>query len=88
MFIETNKEFHNGVMVNEFNGNISLVEGTMGNSGRIFIRWAKPQIGRDEYAEKNIPQGIRLGAADGAVKTLTALLKLVKNCRSVKDIKS
>lgn len=88
MFVETNEQYHNGVMVNEHNGNISLIEGTQGHSGRTFIRWAKPQIGPNQYADKNIPQGIRLGSADVAVKNLTALLKLVKSCKSVKDLKS
>ena len=60
MFIMTNPQYQEGLLLDEYNGVYSLLVVTEGHDGKHYKKWAKPQTKTGE-AKKPIPMGVRLG---------------------------
>ena len=77
-FMETDKQYGNGLLLNEHNGVVSIISaGKPRGNGTVYMKWAYPQIGPKpgEPAHTAIPMGVRLGNAREAVKILRFFLK-------------
>ena len=69
-FIQTNDQYKTGVVLDEYNGDFSLVSATKGND-KIFARWAFPQNKEREAGEKALPVKVTLGTSkESALQTL------------------
>ena len=74
-FIETDKKYGNGVLLNEYAGEVSLISAgkpKKGN-GTIYMKWAYPQVGKSP-GERAIPMGVKLGNATEAIRILRFFL--------------
>jgi len=61
------------IVIDEYNGQISLVLGNVGKDGKIFKKWCFPEY-KKEPREKSVPWKIPLGDKTTAEKTLSWLL--------------
>ena len=63
-----------GLILQEYQGKYSLAAAWEGKEGKVNMKWAKEQKGKDEYAEKATPIKVSLGDRETAIATLKALL--------------
>ena len=63
-------EYHEGVMLDEYNGNWSLVSANKGKDGKVYLRWGFPQGLDRKPREKGVPWKVNLGTQEQALKTL------------------
>jgi hypothetical protein len=62
------------VKIEEYNGVFSLTEGWETKTGEFKANWIKQPFGKEKI-EKELPKKIKLGDAETAKATLTALLQ-------------
>ena len=73
-FIQIGK-FNDGIMLNWYKGEVSLVSANEGKDGTQYIQFAFPRDNRTkEPKEVAVPMGIRLGKKDQAIGILKQLL--------------
>jgi hypothetical protein len=72
-FIRTNNT--NGIVLQVYKDILSLAAAWEGTDGKVMMRWAKNQKGRDQYDEKATPVKVVLGNQETATATLLMLLK-------------
>ncbi len=81
------KEYQEGVILNKYEGEISLIAGNAAQDGKIWMKWAFPQKrvdGQNVPNEKARPQGVMIGyGKDQAIKTLNYFLDILEG-REVK----
>ena len=65
----------NGVVLQEYKEIYSLASAWEGKDGKVMLRWAKNQKGRDEYDEKATPTKVTLGDRKTAIVTCLLILK-------------
>lgn len=82
MFVETNAQYNDGILLDEYNGMYALLSGRKDQEGTVRARWCKPSIGRDQYAAKDIPMGVRLGNIDEAIARMEAFTAELKRIKS------
>ena len=73
LIIDYENKYNEGIILDEYNGEYSLVVGQKGDDGNVYKRWAFPQIKR-EAAKKAIPWAIRLGDAKAAISRLEKII--------------
>ena len=78
-FVITNPKYNEGILIDEYNGNISLVLAQEGNDGKIYKRWAFPQV--YDKAEKDNKPGakalpIKLPLGEDTQDAINTLLTL------------
>jgi hypothetical protein len=74
--IDENDKYKNGVRLEEYNGNYSIIVVQAG-SEKIWAKWCYPQRrvnGQNVPAEKSIPMGVSLGTRADAIFLLTEML--------------
>ena len=64
-----------GVVLQMYKENYSLASAFESKDGKVMMRWAKNQKGRDEYDDKATPVKVSLGPKETAIATLLMLLK-------------
>jgi hypothetical protein len=67
----------NGIVLQAYKDVLSLASAWEGKDGKVNLRWAKEQKGRDEYAEKATPTKVVIGDQQTATGTLLLLLKRI-----------
>lgn len=76
-FIMINPEYNDGVAINEYKGTLSIVAvRSVGDDKRKFMRFCKPETGKNKFADSRIPMGSRLG--NTREKAANVLLELAK----------
>jgi hypothetical protein len=65
----------NGVVLQMYKENYSLAAAFEGKDGKVMLRWAKNQKGRDAYDETATPVKVQLGPKETAVATCLMILK-------------
>jgi hypothetical protein len=63
-----------GLLLQEYKGEYSLASAYESQSGKVILKWAKDQKGRDEYAEKATPVKVQLGDKQTAVAALKMIM--------------
>jgi len=63
-------EYHEGVMLDEYHGNYSLVAARKGKDGKVYMSWCYPQGPDRKPREKGVPWKVNLGTQEQALKTL------------------
>ena len=80
-FIITNPKYKEGILIDEYNGNISLVLAQAGKDGKIYKRWAFSQVYdketmQNKASDKALPIKLPLGeSADEAIERLLELAR-------------
>lgn len=75
-FVITNPKYKEGMLIDEYNGNISLVLAQEGKDGKIYKRWSFPQVYdkeamQNKASDKALPVKIPLGeSAEAAIEHL------------------
>lgn len=67
-------QYNDGVMVNEYGDTVSLVSAREGKNGQIYKDWCFPQDKDRKPKERSIPMGVRLGTKKNAVAMLLQAL--------------
>ena len=77
-----NDEYGSGIEMDEYNGQISLVNARRGKDGNIYKDWCYPQ--RDKKPiEKSLPWKIRIGSSpEEAIETLRHFIGLLDGTKS------
>ena len=65
----------NGVKLEEYQGNYSLISTREDKSGKHWPQWAKFKKGKDDYQEKDWTVAVKLGDKKTALAVLTMLLE-------------
>jgi hypothetical protein len=65
----------NGIEVQEYKGEFSLIATHEGKEGKFWQDWGKVKIGKDSYSDKDRPIKVLLGDKVTAVATLLMVLK-------------
>lgn len=78
-YIEIDAQYHRGLVLDEYNGKISIVEATEGTDGEIYSKWGFPQKKDHKPSEKGIPWKVTIGLDVGdAIDTLKRLLTVLE----------
>jgi len=64
------------IIIDDYQGQISLVLGNVGKDGKVFKKWCFPEY-KKEPREKSVPWKIALGNMEEAERTLKALLLML-----------
>lgn len=79
-FVENNdSEYGEGVLLDEYHGNWSLVSARKGGDGEIYMQWCYPQDKDRKPRNKSIPWKINFGSKPNAEAILRYLLKTLGN---------
>ncbi len=79
IFLQTDKQYGNGIMLEEYNGVYSLVRAAKSqNGGTVWKKWGFPQDKDRKPIEKGIPWKIELGDAIQAPKVLEYFLEQLR----------
>jgi hypothetical protein len=70
-------EYHEGVLLDQYNGTYSLIAAQKGKTGEIYLRWCFPQDKDRKPREKSVPWQVRLGNQEQALKTLRYFVALL-----------
>lgn len=81
--IETGE--YDGVELEEYKGNIYLVAKFLKN-GKFYNRWAKYQIGKDQFSEKPMPVKVCLGEPKTATEALIAFVNEIDRITTSKNV--
>ena len=71
-FIEhPDSQYHEGILLDEYQGKYSLVAANKGKDGKVYIKWGYPQkVGEKKPIEKSLPWKVTLGDKAAARKAL------------------
>ena len=71
-YFEFHDDYNNIIVLDEYNGEFSLVMGQLGKDGEAYKRWGRLQIGKkgDEKYTKDMPWKIKLGDKQTAADVL------------------
>ena len=72
--ISMGNDYHDVILLDEYNGIISIVSGREGKDGKNYPQWVFPQDQNRKPREKAIPLKVSLGDRDNAIKHLRYLL--------------
>jgi hypothetical protein len=67
-----------GIMLNEYKGELSIVEAREAPDGKLWINFCYPQY-QKQPQEPAVPKGIKLGSPAQAAKILKQLLAMVQS---------
>ena len=75
-FFEINEQYHEGILLNEYQGKYSLVTASKGEDDKTYMQWVHPSGGRGEPpSDKVIPQGSPRMSRDQIVKLANDILR-------------
>ena len=71
-YFDLKDDYQNAIILDEYNGEFSLVMGQVGKDGEAYKRWGKLQIGKkdDEKFTKIMPWKVKLGDKQRAADIL------------------
>jgi hypothetical protein len=71
-------QYHEGLMLDEYNGTFSLVSVNKGKDGKVYMKWGYPQkFGEKVPIDKSLPWKVTLGNQEQALKTLRYFVALL-----------
>jgi hypothetical protein len=68
-------QYNEGILIEEYNEEYAIYLAQKGDDGRVYKRWCKMQIKKDEFTEKALPVKINLGNQNEAIEALKWLLE-------------
>ena len=80
-FVITNPKYNEGILIDEYNGNISLVLAQASKDGKIYKRWAFPQVyDKEEMQNKASAKAlpIKLPLGESTEEAIERLLELAR----------
>lgn len=78
-WIQIDAQYHRGLVLDDYNGKISIAEATEGKDGEVNVRWGFPQGKERKPIEKSIPWKITIGEDAGdAIDTLKRLIAVLQ----------
>lgn len=78
-YIEIDKEWHEGIALEENNGSYALVKARKGHNDVIYRAWAYPQLKGKKPADTAVPWKIKLGDNnEEAISVLRHFAMLIK----------
>jgi hypothetical protein len=81
MFILTDPKWQQGAKLEEYQGTWSIVSARETDRG-VHAQWCRPQTGKDTFASKSVPMGVRLGEID---ETIDALERFTEHLKETRD---
>jgi hypothetical protein len=76
-YIQTDDQYSQGIVLDEYNGKLSLCSANEGKDGKIYLQWAFLQNKDKQPRPKAIPWKITLGDISQAVHILETYLAVV-----------
>ena len=76
-FCETDQQYHNGVCLDEYNGEIEICRANRGKDGKVYVKWGYPQKDKKPI-EKSIPWKVVLGSKSQAIEMLETFVSILK----------
>lgn len=73
-YIQTDDQYSQGIVLDEYNGKLSLCSANEGNDGKIYLQWCFPQDKDKNPRPKSLPWKITLGNISQAVHILETYL--------------
>ena len=73
-YIQTDDQYSQGIVLDEYNGKLSLCSANEGNDGKIYLQWCFPQDKDKKPRPKSLPWKITLGNISQAVDILETYL--------------
>ena len=64
-----------GIILEEYKGNYSLISMREGSDGKFWKQYATYQTGKDKHAEKDWPVKVALGSKETAIAAVKTILK-------------
>lgn len=80
-YVETNNQYLQGAVLDEYNNKYSICSANEGKDGKIYLQWAFPQDRDKQPRPKAIPWKVSLGDRSQAIKTLEYFLKVLKGSK-------
>jgi len=80
-FIETNEQYGDGIAINIYNSEYSLVAAKRNKNGDIWAEWCFPQKyvdGKHVAGEKSMPRKLSLGTKEQAIRRLNELIMMIE----------
>ena len=81
-FCETDMQYHNGVCLEEYNGEIGICRANRGKDGKIYVKWGHPQVKDKKPSEKPIPWKVTLGTKEQAIEMLETFVSILKGAET------
>lgn len=77
-FCETDMQYHNGVCLEEYNGEIGICRANRGKDGKVYVKWGFPQARDRKPSEKSLPWKVILGSKSQAIEMLETFINILK----------
>lgn len=77
-FVMTTEEFNEGIAINKYNNQYSVVCVRAVNDAK-FVRFCKPEVGKNKFSEHRLPMGTRL--ADSPLVAASLLEECARKLR-------
>ena len=71
-------QYGEGVLLDEYHGNYSLVAAREGNNGEIYMQWCYPQGSDRKPREKGVPWKVTFGDKQAAISAMEYFLDILK----------
>ena len=73
-YYDLKDDYKNIIIIDEYDGKISLIMGQLGKDELPYKRWGKLQVAKDKYAKKDMPWKVSLGTKKQAIEALQFFL--------------
>ena len=81
-FCETDQQYHNGVCLDEYNGEIEICRANRGKDGKVYVKYGFPQVKDRKPAEKAMPWKVVLGTKSQAIEMLETFVSILKGAET------
>ena len=82
-FIEQDMQYHSGICMDNYNGEISICVSQTGKDGKVYLKWCYPQNKERKPSEKPLPWKVSLGSKSQAIEILEAFLQELKGMQGI-----
>uniref|UniRef100_A0A6H1ZGK7 Uncharacterized protein n=1 Tax=viral metagenome TaxID=1070528 RepID=A0A6H1ZGK7_9ZZZZ len=69
-----NDKYGSVIVLEEYDGNYSMISARE-KEGKIYNQWCRVQTGKDKFAERAMPLGVRIGNKSQTVEALTMFIE-------------
>ena len=83
-FIMTNEKYGDGIAINRYKNEVSIVMAKKDKDGQIWMGWGHLKTGKDKISDKSMPWRINLGFQDQAVQILEKLIYMIEGRATTK----
>jgi len=80
-FCETDMQYHNGVCLEEYNGDIGICRANKAKDGTVYVKWGYPQRNKQPI-EKAMPWKVELGSKSQAIEMLETFVSILKGAET------